>query len=63
MRTTQLRRLTTFFSGEDFFHHVVKANSYGSLVHLEFMLYLSILYEEEIKPIKKRKRGSIYNNI
>ena len=63
MRRSQLCPLSTFYSGEDLFHHVVKANDYGSLVHLGLMHYLSILYEEEIKPPKKRKRVSVYHNI
>ena len=60
---SQLCHISTFYSGEDLFHHVVKANDYGSLVHLGLMHYLSILYEEEIKPPKKRKRVSVYHNI
>ena len=50
-------------SGEDLFHHVVKANGYGSLVHQGLMNYLSNLYEEEIKTAKKRKRVSVYHII
>ena len=52
-----------FYSGEDLFHHVVKAKDYESLVHQGLILYLSVLYEEEIKTPKKRKRVSVYHNI
>ena len=33
------------------------------MLHLGLMHYLLILYEEEIKPPKKRKRVSVYYNI
>ena len=42
--------LSTFSSGEDLFQHVVHEKSYGSIVHLGLMYYLSILYEKETKP-------------
>ena len=63
MRESQLCHMSSFSSGEDLFQHVVHAKGYGSLVHLGLMHYLSILYEEEIKPPKKRKRVSVYHNI
>ena len=59
----QLCRITTFSSGKRLFKHVVKVNGYGSMMHLGLIQYLSILYEEEIKPPKKRKRVSVYHNI
>ena len=63
MKLSQLCCISTFPSGEDIFHHVVEANDNGSLVHLRLMHYLSMLYEEEIKQPKKRKRVSVYHNI
>ena len=51
----QLCRLSTFSCGEDLFQHVVHENGYGSMLHLRLMHYLSILYEEEIKPPKNVK--------
>ena len=33
------------------------------MLHLGLMHYLLILYEEEIKPPKKRKRVTVYHNI
>ena len=55
MRTRQLCRLSTFSSGEDLW--LWKPGASWT------MRYLSILYEEEIKPLKKGKRVSVYHNI
>ena len=55
--------ISYFYSGEDLFNHVSKANDYGCLVYLELMNYLSLLYPEEIKPPKKPKKVSVYHNI
>ena len=63
IKMRQLCRISLFSSGEDLFQHVVHENGYGSLVHLGLIHYLSILYEEEIRPPKKRKRVSVYHNI
>ena len=63
MRKRQLCRLSTFSSDEYLFQHVVEGKGYGSMVHLGLMCYLSILYEEEIKPPKKSKRVCVYCNI
>ena len=59
MRKSQLCRLNTFSSGEYLFQHVVNTKDYGSMLHLGLMDYLSILYEEEIKPPKKRGRANV----
>ena len=55
MRKRQLCCLSTFYSGERLFEHVLDAKGYGSMLHLGLMLYLSILYEEEIKTPKNVK--------
>ena len=59
----QLCRISYFYSGEDLFNHVSKANDYGSMVHLGLTHYLSLLHPEETKPSKKRKRVSVYHYI
>ena len=63
IKMRQSCRIIYFYSGGDLFHHVAEANGYGSLVHFGLRHYLSILYEEEIRPPKKRKRVSVYHNI
>ena len=63
MKKSQLCRLSTFSSGEEFFQHVVHEKCYESIVHLGLMHYLSILHEEETKPTRKHKRISAYHNI
>ena len=64
MRNRQLCRLNAFSSGEGLFQYVLSVEGYGSMLHFRLIHYLSILlYEEEIKPPKKRKRVSVYHNI
>ena len=63
IKMRQLCHISYFYSGEDLIHHVTKVNDYGSLVHLGLMHYLSILYPEEIKPLKICKGVSVYHNI
>ena len=63
IKMRQLCHISVFFSGENLFHYVVKANGYGSMVNLWLMHYVSILYEADIKAPKKCKRLSVYHNI
>ena len=63
IKMRQLCRIRYFYSDEDLFNHVSQANDYGSLAHLGLIHYLSLLYPEEIKSPKKRKRVSVYHNI
>ena len=53
MRKRQLCCLSTFYSGERLFEHVLDAKGYGSMLHSGLTHSLSILYEEEIKPPQK----------
>ena len=60
MRKRQLYYLSTFSSGEDLFQDVMNAEDYESMLHLGLMHYLSMLYEEEIKPPKENVKEEVH---